>query len=70
MELAVLGIFTPAGSPSAAYLEPHVAGSYVIAGAPAYRAHGAGPPSTSPASFRERTRRVLERGVEILRVDR
>ena len=31
-ELAVLGIFTPAGSPSAAYLEPHVAGSYVIAG--------------------------------------
>jgi quercetin dioxygenase-like cupin family protein len=31
-ELAVLGIFTPAGSPSAAYLEPHVAGSYVISG--------------------------------------
>jgi len=31
-ELAVLGIFTPAGSPSAAYLEPDVAGSYVIAG--------------------------------------
>jgi len=31
-ELAVLGIFTPAGSPSAAYLEPHVAGSYVFAG--------------------------------------
>ena len=27
-ELAVLGIFTPAGSPSAAYLEPDVAGSY------------------------------------------
>ena len=24
--------FTPAGSPSAAYLEPHVAGSYVVAG--------------------------------------
>ena len=33
-ELAVLGIFTPAGSPSAAYLEPDVAGSYVIAGGP------------------------------------
>ena len=31
-ELAVLGIFTPAGSPSAAYLEPHVAGAYVFAG--------------------------------------
>ena len=31
-ELAVLGIFTPAGSPSAAYLEPHVAGAYVLAG--------------------------------------
>ena len=33
-ELAVLGIFTPAGSPSAAYLEPDVAGSYVFAGGP------------------------------------
>ena len=31
-ELAVLGIFTPAGSPSAAYLEPHVAGTYAFAG--------------------------------------
>jgi len=31
-ELAVVGIFTPAGSPSAAYLEPGVAASYVIAG--------------------------------------
>ena len=31
-ELAVLGIFTPAGSPSAAYLEPHVADAYVFAG--------------------------------------
>ena len=31
-ELAVLGIFTPAGSPSAAYLEPHVAGAYTFAG--------------------------------------
>jgi quercetin dioxygenase-like cupin family protein len=30
-ELAVLGIFTPAGSPSAAYLEPSVAASYVVA---------------------------------------
>ena len=30
-ELAVLGIFTPAGSPSAAYLEPGVAASYTIA---------------------------------------
>jgi quercetin dioxygenase-like cupin family protein len=30
-ELAVLGIFTPAGSPSAAYLMPGVAASYVIA---------------------------------------
>jgi quercetin dioxygenase-like cupin family protein len=29
-ELAVLGVFTPAGSPSAAYLEPGVAASYVI----------------------------------------
>ena len=27
-ELAVLGIFTPAGSPSAAYLMPGVAASY------------------------------------------
>jgi hypothetical protein len=31
-ELAVLGIFTPAGSPSAAYLTPEVAASYVAAG--------------------------------------
>jgi len=30
-ELVVLGIFTPAGSPSAAYLEPGVAASYAIA---------------------------------------
>jgi quercetin dioxygenase-like cupin family protein len=30
-ELAVLGIFTPAGSPSAAYLEPGVAASYAFA---------------------------------------
>jgi mannose-6-phosphate isomerase-like protein (cupin superfamily) len=29
-ELAILGIFTPAGSPSAAYLEPGVAASYSI----------------------------------------
>ena len=29
-ELAVLGIFTPAGSPSAAYLEPGVAASYAL----------------------------------------
>jgi quercetin dioxygenase-like cupin family protein len=32
VELAVLGIFTPAGSPSAAYLTPDVSGSYVIHG--------------------------------------
>ncbi len=32
VELAVVGIFTPAGSPSAAYLEPHVAASYAIEG--------------------------------------
>jgi quercetin dioxygenase-like cupin family protein len=31
-ELAVVGIFTPAGSPSAAYLTPDVAGSYAFAG--------------------------------------
>lgn len=31
-ELAVLGLFTPAGSPSAAYLMPDVAERYVIAG--------------------------------------
>ena len=31
-ELAVLGIFTPAGSPSAAYLTPDVAGAYAISG--------------------------------------
>jgi quercetin dioxygenase-like cupin family protein len=30
-ELAVLGMFTPAGSPSAAYLEPGVAASYAFA---------------------------------------
>jgi quercetin dioxygenase-like cupin family protein len=30
-ELAILGIFTPAGSPSAAYLEPGVAAAYAIA---------------------------------------
>ena len=30
-ELAILGIFTPAGSPSAAYLMPETAASYVIA---------------------------------------
>jgi quercetin dioxygenase-like cupin family protein len=30
-ELAILGIFTPAGSPSAAYLEPGVAAGYSIA---------------------------------------
>jgi quercetin dioxygenase-like cupin family protein len=32
VELAVLGIFTPAGSPSAAYLTPDVAGRYAIEG--------------------------------------
>ena len=32
VELAVLGIFTPAGSPSAAYLTPDVAGTYAIQG--------------------------------------
>jgi quercetin dioxygenase-like cupin family protein len=31
-ELVVLGVFTPAGSPSAAYLMPGVAESYVISG--------------------------------------
>ncbi|MDH4177302.1 MAG: cupin domain-containing protein [Thermoleophilia bacterium] len=31
-ELAVLGLFTPAGSPSAAYLPPDVAGTYAFAG--------------------------------------
>jgi len=31
-ELAVVGIFTPAGSPSAAYLTPDVAGTYAFAG--------------------------------------
>ena len=31
-ELAVLGIFTPAGSPSAAYLTPDLAGAYAFAG--------------------------------------
>ena len=29
-ELAILGIFTPAGSPSAAYLPPDIAASYVV----------------------------------------
>jgi mannose-6-phosphate isomerase-like protein (cupin superfamily) len=32
VELAVLGIFTPAGSPSAAYLQPDVAATYAING--------------------------------------
>jgi quercetin dioxygenase-like cupin family protein len=32
VELAVLGVFTPAGSPSAAYLTPDVAGRYAIEG--------------------------------------
>jgi quercetin dioxygenase-like cupin family protein len=31
-ELAVLGLFTPAGSPSAAYLPPGTAGAYAFAG--------------------------------------
>jgi quercetin dioxygenase-like cupin family protein len=31
-ELAVLGVFTPAGSPSAAYLEPGVAATYAVDG--------------------------------------
>ena len=31
-ELAILGIFTPAGSPSAAYLSPEVAATYAFAG--------------------------------------
>ncbi len=31
-ELTVLGIFTPAGSPSAAYLTPDVAAEYRFAG--------------------------------------
>ena len=31
-ELAILGVFTPAGSPSAAYLSPEVAAAYVPAG--------------------------------------
>jgi quercetin dioxygenase-like cupin family protein len=31
-ELVVLGVFTPAGSPSAAYLEPGVAGTYALSG--------------------------------------
>jgi quercetin dioxygenase-like cupin family protein len=31
-ELAVLGIFTPAGSPSAAYLTPEIAATYVAGG--------------------------------------
>jgi quercetin dioxygenase-like cupin family protein len=33
-ELAVVGIFAPAGSPSAAYLMPDVAASYAMAAAP------------------------------------
>ena len=33
-ELVVVGIFTPAGSPSAAYLMPDVAASYVIGASP------------------------------------
>ncbi len=32
VELAVVGIFTPAGSPSAAYLTPDVAGDYAVQG--------------------------------------
>jgi len=31
-ELTIIGIFSPAGSPSAAYLEPHVAAEYRFAG--------------------------------------
>ena len=31
-ELAILGVFTPAGSPSAAYLSPEVAAAYAFAG--------------------------------------
>ena len=31
-ELAILGIFTPAGSPSAAFLSPEVAATYAFAG--------------------------------------
>jgi quercetin dioxygenase-like cupin family protein len=31
-ELTIIGIFTPAGSPSAAYLEPGIAAEYVVAG--------------------------------------
>ena len=31
-ELAVLGLFTPAGSPSAAYLTADVAATYAVAG--------------------------------------
>ena len=31
-EMAILGIFTPAGSPSAAYLTPDVAAEYRFAG--------------------------------------
>ena len=32
VELAVLGVFTPAGSPSAAYLTADVAETYAISG--------------------------------------
>ena len=32
VELAVLGVFTPAGSPSAAYLTEDVAATYAISG--------------------------------------
>ena len=31
-ELTILGVFTPAGSPSAAYLSPEVAAAYAFAG--------------------------------------
>ncbi len=48
-ELAVLGIFTPAGSPSAAYLEPHVAGSYAFSGQP-----------RRPVSVSDRLARVVQ----------
>ena len=70
-ELAVLGIFTPAGSPSAAYLEPHVAGTYVVR----WLHHDVRPAassfsSTSPASRHGVYEDVLlERGASILRVE-
>jgi hypothetical protein len=31
-EMTIIGVFTPAGSPSAAYLTPDVASEYRIAG--------------------------------------